>query len=50
MNFSNEKELLGVLSLKKNRDDFITSMTCFADLTVHLKELSNYDKVKKVLD
>ena len=46
INFSDEDSLEGVV-LKKNKDYYITSMTCCVDLTVGITKLLNYAKIKQ---
>ena len=49
INFSDEDSLEGVV-LKKNKDYYITSMTCYVDLTVDITKLLNYAKIKQTSD
>ena len=39
---------LQAIFLKKNRDYYITSMSCFIKLTQDLTELDHYDDIKKI--
>ena len=49
INFSDEDSLEGVV-FKKNKDFYITSMTCYVDLTVDITKLPNYAKIKQASD
>ena len=46
LDFSNGDNLEGVF-FRKNRDYYITSMSCFITLECDLKELNHYDDIKK---
>ena len=35
---------------KKKEDYYITSMSCYVDLTVHVTKLPQFDKIKDILD
>ena len=39
-----------VLSLKKNKDCFTTSMSCHVDLVVEVTKLSQFNKIKEISD
>ena len=39
---------LQAVSLKKNRDYYITSMSCFIKITQDLTELNHYEEIKKI--
>ena len=45
IDFSNE-DLLEGATFKKNKDYYITSMTCYVGLTVDITKLLNYSKIK----
>ena len=47
VDFSDGDNLQAVL-FKKNRDYYITSMSCFITLEQDLKELTHYDDIKKI--
>ena len=47
VDFSDGDNLQAVL-FKKNRDYYITSMSCFIRLEQDLKELTHYDDIKKI--
>ena len=47
LDFSDGDNLEGVF-FRKNRDYFITSMSCFITLEQDLKELNHYDDIKKI--
>ena len=47
VDFSNGDNLEGVL-FRKNRDYYITSLSCFITLEQNLKELEYYDDIKKI--
>ena len=47
--FSNDDRLQGVMFLKNN-DYYLTSMSCYIQLTNDLTELTHYDDVKKISD
>ena len=47
VDFSNGDNLEGVF-FRKNRDYYITSMSCFITLEQDLKELQHYDDIKKI--
>ena len=47
VDFSDSDNLQAVL-FKKNRDYYITSMSCFITLEQDLKELTHYDDMKKI--
>ena len=47
VDFSDGNNLQAVL-FKKNRDYYITSMSCFITLEQDLKELTHYDDIKKI--
>ena len=49
IDFSDEDSLEGVV-FKKNKDYYITSMTCYVDLTVDIMKLLNYLKIKQTPD
>ena len=49
IDFSDEDSLEGVV-FKKNKDYYITSMTCHVDLTVDIMKLLNYLKIKQTPD
>ena len=46
IDFSDEDRLEGVL-FKKSRDYYLTSMSCFIEITNDLSELEHYDEIKK---
>ena len=46
INFSDEDSLKGIEI--QNRDYYITSITCYVDLTVNITELQKYDKIKEI--
>ena len=47
--FSNDDRLQGVMFLKNN-DYYLTSISCYIQLTNDLTELTHYDDVKKISD
>ena len=47
--FSNNDRLQGVL-FKKNKDYYLTSMSCFIEITNDLSELEHYNKIIKILE
>ena len=49
IDFSDEDLLEGVV-FKKNKGYYITSMTCYVDLTVDITKLPNYAKIKQTSD
>ena len=49
IDFSNKDTIEGVV-FKKNNDYYITSMTCYVDLTVDITKLPNYAKIKQTSD
>ena len=49
INFSDEDLLKGVV-FKKNKDCYITSMTCYLHLPVDITKLPNYRKMKQTSD
>ena len=49
INFSHGESLKGVV-FRKNKDYYITSMTCYVDLTVNIIKLQKYDKIKEIHD
>ena len=49
LEFSNSDLLKGVI-FKKNKDYYITSMSCYVDLTVDVAKLPQFDKIKEISD
>ena len=49
INFSDGDRLQGVL-FKKNRDYYLTSMSCFIEITNDLTELEHYGNITKISD
>ena len=49
INFRDDDLLEGVV-FKKYKDYYITSMTCYVDLTVDITKLPNYAKIKQMSD
>ena len=49
LEFSNDDLLEGVL-FKKNKDYYITSMSCYVGLTVDVTKLSQFEKIKEISD
>ena len=49
LEFSDDDRLEGVL-FKKNKDYYITSISCYVDLTADVTELPQFYKIKEVLD
>ena len=47
INFSNEDRLHGVL-FKKNKDYYLTSMSCFIEITNDLSEQQHYGEIIKI--
>ena len=47
IDFSNDDRLHGVL-FQKNKDYYLTSMSCFIEITNHLSELEHYSEILKV--
>ena len=47
INFSDEDLLKGVV-FRKNRNYYITSMTCYVDLTVNITKPPKYNKIKEI--
>ena len=45
----NDGDLLGVFFLK-NKDYYMTSISSYVDLTVDVKKLPQFDKMKEILD
>ena len=43
-------EIYSKVFFSKNKDYYITSMSCYADLTVDVKKLPQFDKTNKILD
>ena len=51
--FGDSDKLNGVIFKKKKKkkeDYYITSMSCYVDLTVHVTKLPQFDKIKDILD
>ena len=46
--FSNEDQLQGIM-FRKAKDYYLTSMSCFIQLTSDLTELENFSDIKKYL-
>ena len=49
INFSDNNRLHGVL-FKKNKDYYLTSMSCFIEITNDLSELEHYSEIIKILE
>ena len=49
IDFSDADPLEGI-AFKKNKDYYITSMTCYIDVTVDITKLPNYAKTKQTSD
>ena len=49
INFRDEDLLEGVV-FKKYKDYYITSLTCYVDLSVDITKLPNYAKIKQMSD
>ena len=49
LEFSDGDLLEGVI-FKKNKDYYITSMSCYVDLTVDVTKLPQFDKIKNISD
>ena len=47
INFSNGDRLHGLL-FKKNKDYYLTSVSCFIEITNDLSELEHYSKIIKI--
>ena len=47
IDFSDEDRLQGVL-FKKSKDYYLTSTSCFIEITNDLSELEHYDEIKKI--
>ena len=47
INFSDDDRLQGVL-FKKNKDYYLTSMSCFIEITNDLSELEHYSEIIKI--
>ena len=49
IDFSDDDRLQGVL-FKKNKDYYLTSMSCFIEITNDLSELEHYSEIIKILE
>ena len=49
LEFSHNDKLDGVI-FKKYKDYYITSMSCYVDLTVDVTKLPQFDKIKEISD
>ena len=49
ISFNDGDRLQGIL-FKKNRDYYLTSMSCFIEITNDLSELEHYDNITKISD
>ena len=49
INFNDGDRLQGIL-FRKSRDYYLTSISCFIEVTNDLSELEHYDNIKKISD